>query len=375
MNIVIVTLAVTTVGQGAYYNAQDIGLGRALNKCGHKVDIYDFVKDNAQEVWLSEQLCVHYVKCRSIGKHSLPPCDFITKGIDAVICFSDNQIGFGRLKKHCDMAGVPCYPYIGVLGSHSDNRLKRVVTNLLASNNRYYRNMPVLAKTPQVKAELEACGATNVTLVPVGLDEALLCQDYDKAGQKELRNRLKLPKEAGIILYLARLTPEKRPLEMLSIFADIYGQDATAHLVVIGKGKLQDAFLMKMKEMKLQNAVTYLEMVPNAKMWQYYRASDVMVNLNTGEIFGMAILEAMYYGCPVVARRAPGPELLIDSRTDGILCDSDNEIATQAEQLLRNQERATLIREQAHNKIMAKFLWQNSAKLIERQIHSNMKKV
>lgn len=375
MNIVIVTLAVTTVGQGAFYNAQDIGLGRALNKCGHKVDIYDFVKENAQEVLLSEQLCVHYVKCRSIGTHSLHSCDFITKSTDAVICFSDNQIGFGRLKKRCDMAGVPCYPYIGVLGSHSDNRLKRMVMNLLASNNRYYRNMPVFAKTPQVKGELEACGVTNVTLVPVGLDETQLCQDYDKTSQKELRNRLKLPKDARIILYLARLTPEKRPLEMLSIFADIYGQDTTAHLVVIGKGELQDAFIKKMEEAKLQKAVTYLEMVPNAKVWQYFRASDVMVNLNTGEIFGMAILEAMYYGCPVVARRAPGPKLLIDSRTDGILCDNDDEIITQIEQLFVNQELSNSIKEQAHNKIVAKYLWRNSARLIERQIHSNMKQV
>lgn len=362
MKIVIVTLAMTTAERGAFYNAQDIGLGRALADAGHTVDIYDFVKQDDQEVFLSERLCVHYQKSRSIGNHSLHSYDFITKDADAVLCFSDNQIGFGRLKKRCDRVGVPCYPYVGVLGSRSGNPIKRAIMDLVASNERYYRRMHVLAKTPQVKCELETIGAREVTLMPVGLDESRLYREYEKADKGELREQLGLPRQGRIILYLARLTQEKRPLEMLSIFADIRKTDHAAHLAVIGKGELQEQFLKKIEEYSLRESVTYVESVPNAEIWQYFCASDVMVNLNIGEIFGMAILEAMYYGCPVVARRAPGPEFIISNGTDGFIADSDKAVTEQIAQLFENDGRRKSIADHAKEKAGTCFLWKNIVK-------------
>lgn len=352
----------TTTGRGTFYNAQDIGLGRALAEAGHTIDIYDFVKQDEQDVFLSERLCVHYQKSRSIGNHSLYSYDFITKDDDAVLCFSDNQIGFGRLKKRCDRVGVPCYPYVGVLASHSGNPIKRAVMDMVASNERYYRSMHVLAKTPQVKRELEAAGAKDVALMPVGLDESRLYKEYEKADKGALREQLGLPKQGRIILYLARLTQEKRPLEMLSIFADIRKTDHAAHLVVIGKGELQEQFLKKIEEYSLRKSVTYVESVPNAEVWRYFCASDVMVNLNIGEIFGMAILEAMYYGCPVVARRAPGPEFIISDGTDGFIAESDKEVTEKITEMFENAGLRKRIADRAKEKVKTCFLWESIIK-------------
>lgn len=362
MKIVIVTLAMTTAGRGTFYNAQDIGLGRALAKAGHTIDIYDFVKQDEQDVFLSERLCIHYQKSRSIGNHSLHSYDFITGDADTVLCFSDNQIGFGRLKKRCDRVGVPCYPYVGVVASHSGNPIKRAVMDMVASNERYYRSMHVLAKTPQVKRELETAGAKDVTLMPVGLDESRLYREYEKTDKGELREQLGLPKQGRIILYLARLTQEKRPLEMLSIFADIRKTDHAAHLAVIGKGELQEQFLKKIEECNLRESVTYVESVPNAEVWQYFCASDVMVNLNAGEIFGMAILEAMYYGCPVVARSAPGPEFIIRDGTDGFIAEGDKEVTEKITELFENAKLRKSIADRAKEKVKTCFLWESIIK-------------
>ena len=368
MNILIVTLAMTSVGQGTFYNTQDVGLGRALAESGHTIDIYNFVGQEEQEVFLSDKLHIHYLRSRSLGKHSLHTYSFITSDADAVICFSDNQIGFKRLKKRCDCVGVRCYPYVGVLGSHSVSRIKRAVTDRIASNRKYYRTMPVFAKTPQVKAELEAIGAKNVTLAPVGLDKELLHKDYAKSSKAELRQQLGLPVQGKVILYLARMTQEKRPLEMLDIFSELYENDRDCHLVAIGKGDLQDTFKERIQIKNLISGVTYLEQVPNSDIWKYFCASDVMVNLNTEEIFGMAILEAMYYGCPVVARRAPGPDYLIENGTDGVLCGDDEAIKASVEQLLERTDERALLAKNAHAKTAAYFLWNQSADIILKQI-------
>ena len=48
--------------------------------------------------------------------------------------------------------------------------------------------------------------------------------------------------------------------------------------------------------------------LPNEQVQPYYHAADAFLNFNDHEIFGMSILEALYAGCPVIARHAPGPD-------------------------------------------------------------------
>lgn len=41
-------------------------------------------------------------------------------------------------------------------------------------------------------------------------------------------------------------------------------------------------------------------------MWEIYEMSDYYLNMNKGEIFGMAIMEAVYYKTSVAAILRPG---------------------------------------------------------------------
>jgi 1,2-diacylglycerol 3-alpha-glucosyltransferase len=367
LKLLIVTLAMTSVGQGAFYNRQDIGLGRALAKRGHEVSVYNFVREQSTKPLhgrkLGENLSIYYRKSRAIGQHSLHDDRFITADADAVICFSDNQLGYGRLKKRCDHLGVICLPYVGVLGSHTADPLRKMLTDLLFTNNRYYKRGTVLAKTPQVAEALKRLGAENVVTAPVGLDGAVLHKeqaDLPAGENRALRAKLKLPEEARVILYLARMVPEKRPLAMVDIFERVHKADSRCHLVAIGDGGLAGEFEKRLSEKQLTNAVTYRKQVPNSEIWQYFCAADVMVNLNTEEIFGMAILEAMYYGCPVIARRAPGPEYIIEDGTDGILCADDEAVAAAVEAPVLPDA----ISQNARQKIRENFLWDSTASVI-----------
>ncbi len=368
LNILIVTLAMTTAGHGVYYNTQDVGLGRALARRGHKVDIYKFVKEDNSMYSPEERLCVHYIHSRSIGSHSVNEYAFITEECNLLLCFSDNQIGFGRLKRRCRKLHVQCLPYVGVLGSNSTSGIKRKIKDLLASNVRHYRDMTVLAKTPQVQKELKLRHIENVVLAPVGLDDALLHTDYAKVDKRTMRGLLHLPEDGKIILFLARMTEEKRPLAMTEIFDKLYKEDSRFHLVVIGKGELEEDMQRAISQKGLEQSVTYLEQVPNATIWQYFCAADVFVNLNIQEIFGMAILEAMYYECAVVARRAPGPEYIIADLQDGILCESDEKVWDAAERLCKDPDMWRVLTERAHEKVMTQFLWNCTAELIGKEV-------
>lgn len=89
----------------------------------------------------------------------------------------------------------------------------------------------------------------------------------------------------------------------------------------------------------------------------YYHACNAFVNLNENEIFGMSLLEAMYAGCPPVARHAPGPDLIIENGVSGYLCDTVAEMAAALDKTTDAMGHA------AQNRVNEHFLWQNSAEL------------
>jgi len=78
------------------------------------------------------------------------------------------------------------------------------------------------------------------------------------------------------------------------------------------------------------------------------------VNLNRQEIFGMAILEAMYYGCKVVAWHAPGPDHMIENGISGWLVEN-------AEQAVEKIMDTADLSVAANRRIKTAFLWESTA--------------
>lgn len=363
MKIQIIALGMTDQSHRKFYNTQDMGLGRALASMGHTVEMYSFIRGDADETEVfSERLSMHYLHSRSFGFHSLHPCDFIAPDVDGVICFSDNQLNFKRVAKRCRKQGVVCLPYVGALDSHNASAFKKAVLNLFASNMKLYRSMTTLAKTPNVKRQMEAEKVRDVVVAPCCLDLYAVNQNYADSDIAVLRAEFGFLPEHKVILYLARLTDEKHPMEMLDIFAQLYQRDRTYRMISIGKGELQEAFEQKIAELGFKDLIFRLESIENSEVWKFYRMSDVMVNLNRVEIFGMAILEAMYYECPVVARRAPGPEYILTDEKDGFLCDNSEQVIARTEQMCRDKDRRNRITRAAKERIMHDFIWQATAK-------------
>ncbi len=61
-------------------------------------------------------------------------------------------------------------------------------------------------------------------------------------------------------------------------------------------------------------------------MVRYYQAADVFVFASTTETQGLAVLEAMAVGLPVVAARASGVEEAVVDGVSGLLVPEDREV-------------------------------------------------
>lgn len=147
---------------------------------------------------------------------------------------------------------------------------------------------------------------------------------YNPVEQRQLtqerdRTRAQLNYDSGdlVIGHVGGMIATRDQATLLKAFREIRNQCANARLVLIGDGVLRGALEALARQLDVTDSVRFLgytEQVGN-----YLGAMDIYVNTTLDEGFGIAVVEAMLAGLPVVLSRAGAhPELVTDGQ-DGLL--------------------------------------------------------
>jgi 1,2-diacylglycerol 3-alpha-glucosyltransferase len=131
-----------------------------------------------------------------------------------------------------------------------------------------------------------------------------------------LRRRLGLPADRPLILYIGRLSDEKRVSVLLDAMAQVR---APAHLAIGGDGPEADELRRRARDLELTERVTFLGRVADDDLVPLYRLGDLFAMPSTAELQSLSTLEALAVGLPVVAANAGAlPELVRDGE-NGLL--------------------------------------------------------
>lgn len=105
------------------------------------------------------------------------------------------------------------------------------------------------------------------------------------------------------ILFVGTLQPRKNIVRLIEAFADVKKnvKEKDLELVIVGKkGWLYEEILSAPDKYGVSASVKFLDFVPNEDLSSFYENALCFVLPSLYEGFGLPVLEAMKYGCPVI---------------------------------------------------------------------------
>lgn len=368
---------------GAFYNVQELGLARALAENGHGVILYKAV-DGESKVLMEcqDRLTIKLLGVKYLGINGLVNVNDLDKSIDVLVYFCDTQLKVPSVYNWCRKNNVKFIPYIGVVESHSENPVKRMLMDRLTARNiAVFKKCRVLVKTPVMYKKLEEIGCKDVNLFHVGLDETVMHRKSDSDVEGARDEDTSKEESAVRLLFIGRMEEEKQPLGMVRLYEKVLEVNQMTELVMIGTGHMYGDVEASLNDVITRygladNQARLFRKVPYSEMYKYYEWASLYVNLNQVEILGMSILEAMYYKCPILAITAPGPEFILrihmtDGEDDycGMVAPDMESLGEVLKMVVNGQIDSTEIdrlTKTAENRVKMDFVWGSLAdKLIE----------
>lgn len=216
----------------------------------------------------------------------------------------------------------------------------------------------------------------RIEIIPCGVDTKLFTPNASDG------NLWKRQRHVKRILFVGRLNPIKgleTLVDAMEILLERYGTNGV-ELFIIGGSHEESSreYVKKIKERALAKGlddnIWFAGSQPHNRLVQFYHGADVCVFPSLYESFGMAALEAMACGRPVVASRVPGFANIIEDGDSGLLVDAGraDELAGEIVRILKDRRFGAKLGENAV-RAAHRFDWENITGEIKKAYQNTQK--
>jgi glycosyltransferase involved in cell wall biosynthesis len=200
----------------------------------------------------------------------------------------------------------------------------------------------------------------RLAYIPWGLDLDSFAFKTDSTAKRATR--------APRIGFVGRIEPRKGQLELVTAFAQLQQRRPGARLDLIGPiadEAYASSITRVIREHRLASAVTLRGHVRSP--WTHAKRWDLFVSLASDEGQGLAVLEAMAAGVPVLARRVAGIEDYLDDGVNGWACDvATPAVVAGAIERALTDARTERMCTRARAMVERRYNWTTTVQLIDR---------
>ena len=193
----------------------------------------------------------------------------------------------------------------------------------------------------------------KVVVVPNGLDFEIFDQEVDVA---EFRKKHVV--DGPLILFVGRITKHKGIQFLIKAAPLILREFPKSRFMIVGEdyGYLRNLRRM-VERLCIQGYVIFTGRLSENEIVQAYKSADIFVLPSALEAFGLAVVEAMASGTPVVASNYGGIRCLVQDGVNGLLFDVGevSDLASKILALLRDQELRKLLATKAHLRVEERY--------------------
>jgi glycosyltransferase involved in cell wall biosynthesis len=230
---------------------------------------------------------------------------------------------------HADLYGALAARSRLVSTKHNDDRFRtgpfRFVERALT--RRAERVIAITRALVRFNVEQVGLPAEKIEVVPYGLDEPPA-----PWGENPPTG---VPDDARVLLAVSRLVEQKGVDRVVRALPAIRARHPAATLVVLGEGPERAALESLARDLGVGDAVFLLGRVPDVAAW--LERADVLVHAARWEGFGLALLEAMLAGLPIVATDLSSVAELVVAGETGLLVEPEG-IAPAVDRLLADDD-------------------------------------
>lgn len=295
------------------YNVQEIGLANSLLKKGYSVDIYSKF-EGVNNINIHSSLGENSIRLIPLEGYSIfGRLSFFPNLINTInkidYCLiqvnGDSQLMTPFIVKYCSNEKNKI---VVIQGVYQDSRRLMFfiegLLNLLFKDLIIKYSTEIFVKSTLAKEYLESKKYSKLKIVPVGLNFEIPKEEFIYERQLlDFREQFD-----SLLLYVGIIEPRRNIEFLLEVFKETKKKfNKKIGLVIVGDGPDSPKMLETIKNENLGDDILYFKGVSQSQIWSVYQNCDIFLLASSYEIFGMVVLESLFYGLYVVSSNTAGP--------------------------------------------------------------------
>lgn len=303
---------------------------QALNKKGDEIFVVapnkslEYVPEPNKHVWRLPSVSFYGDKRYRIVTSFLIKKDLEALPLDIVHTHTPFSVGLMglRLSRAKKIPAVHTYhtryqEYGHYLGSFSQLIKKPAMWSIVYFINRH---QAVIAPSEGIKKELINFGVKRpIVVIPTGVDPGHLEKLSKNKDPGEILKRYNVPPDAELIVFTSRIAKEKNIEFLFEAMKRVFQARPNATLLVIGDGNERNNLESEVVKMGLDKKIIFTGFLAHEDIFPIYRLAKAFIFASHTETQGVAVLEALALGVPVIALSATGIDDLLYGDIGGYL--------------------------------------------------------